>query len=214
MKRIQGWLLGVGIVGGVMLGAGNYRDAWLWLYWIAFAATTGYALSAIDDELARERFSPPSRGADALSLRIIRIIALAHVLVGAADSRFGWTHVTDALRAVGIAGFVACFLFMIAAMKANRFFSPVVRIQDERGHRVVDAGPYAIIRHPGYAAMIPLMAFSALALGSWIAFAVALVYAGLILRRVAFEDGFLRRHLAGYEAYTSRVRYRLLPGIW
>ena len=49
MKRIQGWLLGVGIVGGVMLGAGNYRDAWLWLYWIAFAATTGYALSAIDD---------------------------------------------------------------------------------------------------------------------------------------------------------------------
>jgi protein-S-isoprenylcysteine O-methyltransferase Ste14 len=32
----------------------------------------------------------------------------------------------------------------------NRFFEPGVRIQIEGGHHVVDAGPYAIVRHPGY----------------------------------------------------------------
>ena len=38
--------------------------------------------------------------------------------------------------------------------------------------------------------------------------------AGLILRRVAFEDSFLQANLAGYPEYTTRVRYRLIPGGW
>ncbi|HXG56734.1 MAG TPA: isoprenylcysteine carboxylmethyltransferase family protein, partial [Vicinamibacterales bacterium] len=93
-------------------------------------------------------------------------------------------------------------------------FSSVVRIQEDRGHRLVDTGPYALIRHPGYAGMIPSIPLGALALGSWLAFVVALAYSLLILRRVRFEDGFLQRNLAGYEAYTHRVRYRLVPGVW
>ena len=53
-------------------------------------------------------------------------------------------------------------------MIANRFFSAVVRIQGERGHRVIDQGPYAFIRHPGYAGMILSVPCSGLALGSWL----------------------------------------------
>jgi protein-S-isoprenylcysteine O-methyltransferase Ste14 len=53
------------------------------------------------------------------------------------------------------------------AQAVNRFFEPSVRIQTEHGHRVVDTGPYAIIRHPGYAAACLLFAGMALALGSW-----------------------------------------------
>jgi protein-S-isoprenylcysteine O-methyltransferase Ste14 len=111
-------------------------------------------------------------------------------------------------------GMAAAFMVMFGAMRANRFFSPVVRIQTDRGHHVIDTGPYAHVRHPGYAGMIPSMPFSALALGSWAAFAISLVYVGMIVRRVLFEDAFLHEHLAGYREYAQRVRYRLLPGVW
>ena len=62
--------------------------------------------------------------------------------------------------------------------------------------------------------MIPSMPFSGLALGSWLGFAIGLVYAALMLRRVLFEDGYLRAHLEGYQDYATRVRYRLIPGVW
>jgi protein-S-isoprenylcysteine O-methyltransferase Ste14 len=99
-------------------------------------------------------------------------------------------------------------------MSANRFFSPVVRVQRERGHTVVDRGPYAIIRHPGYAGMTILAVGGALLLGSFAALAPALIFAALVLRRVFFEDAFLKENLEGYREYSERVRFRLVPGIW
>jgi protein-S-isoprenylcysteine O-methyltransferase Ste14 len=214
MKRIGRWLLATVILGAVLLAAGGARDPWLWGYLVAFAAVGFYALSSMDDDLARERFSPPSKGADRLALRWVRLIAAAHIVVAVFDRRYGWTSVPDALRGIGLVGFTLSFLLIARAMLANRFFSAVVRIQDDRGHRVVDTGPYAVVRHPGYAGMILFAPCSGLALGSWISVAVALVYSGLILRRVFFEDQFLKNNLSGYEAYSGRVPYRLLPRVW
>jgi len=55
---------------------------------------------------------------------------------------------------------------------------------------------------------------SGLVLGSWLGFALAAVYAALILRRVFFEDAFLQVNLAGYSDYARRVPYRLIPKAW
>jgi protein-S-isoprenylcysteine O-methyltransferase Ste14 len=214
MKRITRWWIGTGIAAAVVLLGGNGRDPWLWAYVLVFAAVGFYAIQSMDDDLAKERFSPPSKGADRLALRWVRLVALAHVIAGVADSRFQWTTVPGALRGAGLAGFALSFVLIARAMLANRFFSAVVRIQDERGHRVVDTGPYAIVRHPGYAGMILFAPLSGLALGSWISVAFGLGYSALVLRRVLFEDRFLRTNLAGYDAYTKRVRYRLVPGLW
>jgi protein-S-isoprenylcysteine O-methyltransferase Ste14 len=148
-------------------------------------------------------------------LLFIRVVALAQVLLGALDGgRWHLTQVPDSLRVVGLVGMALTVPLIFRAMAANRFFSAVVRIQRDRGHRVVDSGPYGIVRHPGYVGMMTAIPFSALVLGSWIGFALAVVYSGLILRRVVFEDAFLRLNLAGYAQYAARVRYRLLPGIW
>jgi protein-S-isoprenylcysteine O-methyltransferase Ste14 len=79
---------------------------------------------------------------------------------------------------------------------------------------VCDSGPYRIVRHPGYAGNILPLAGIVLALGSlWtlIPAAVALVIAVI---RTALEDRTLQEELPGYEEYTRRVRYRLLPGIY
>ena len=205
---------GIAAISAVVLLGGDRRDAWLWAYAATFAAIVFYAIGGMKGDLARERFRPPSPGADAGWLPWIRGVAFAHVLVAVADSRYDWTFVPDALRAIGLAGFAASFLFIVWAMRTNYFFSVVVRIQEERGHRLVDSGPYAFIRHPGYAGMILFAPLSGLALGSWISVAVALIYSALVVRRVVFEDGFLSANLAGYEDYRRRVPYRLVPRVW
>lgn len=208
------WALAMGIAIPVVLFVGDHRDPFLWIYAAVVALLTLYGMIGMGEDLARERFTPPSPGADRLSLRVIRLVALAHLLVALADSRFGWTHVPALLRGIAMAGFIGSFLLVMRAMFANRFFSAVVRVQHDRGHHVVDRGPYAVVRHPGYAGMIPLAPFSALALGSWAALPVALVYSGMILRRVIFEDAFLGEHLPGYRSYAGRVPHRLVPGVW
>jgi protein-S-isoprenylcysteine O-methyltransferase Ste14 len=203
------------VAGALFLLSGRWTDPWLWAYVAVVAAITLYALVSISHDLARERFTPPEPGADKLSLRAIRLTGAAHLVAGALDSgRFHWTAVPDALRIAGLVGLALSFLLVVRAMRANRFFSAVVRVQEDRGHHVVDHGPYALVRHPGYAGMIPAIPFSALALGSWVSFAIALVYSLLIVKRVQFEDRFLQQNLAGYAAYAQRVRYKLLPGGW
>ena len=215
-RRFARWGMAVAVIGGiVLLVSGQWKDPWLWAYIGCWAVVSLYALLSMDDELARERFSPPEPGADRLSLRAVRLVAIAHLIVGALDAgRFHWSSVPPSVRIAGFAGMSLSCLLVFHAMLTNRFFSPVVRIQKERGHHLVDRGPYGVIRHPGYAGMILMAPFSGLALGSWISVGFALVYSGLILRRVVFEDAFLRDNLEGYAAYSSRVRYRLLPGVF
>jgi protein-S-isoprenylcysteine O-methyltransferase Ste14 len=214
MKPLPRFLLAIAMVAATFFLIGDRRDPFIWGYFTLFAAVGLYALLSIDEDLARERFTPPSRGADGLSLRQIRLVAAAHILAGLLDSRYKWTTVPAGWRLLGLVGFTLGFLLIVQAMKTNRYFSSVVRIQADRGHQVVSTGPYSFIRHPGYAGMMPAIPFGGLAMGSWIAVGFGLLYTALILRRVTFEDRFLQANLDGYREYAERVRYRLLPGVW
>jgi protein-S-isoprenylcysteine O-methyltransferase Ste14 len=215
-KRLTRWVLGSGMVTSVVfVTAGTWRDPWLWAYVGVWSAMTLIAMLSIDEDLARERFHPPNAGADGVALHFVRVVAIAHLVVGALDSgRWHWTSVAPGLRAFALVGMAVTFAMFFRAMRENRFFSSVVRVQSERGHRVIDSGPYSIVRHPGYAGLLLATPFSGLALGSWLAAAFGLVMSGMILRRVLFEDAFLKKNLEGYTAYTSRVRHRLIPGVW
>jgi protein-S-isoprenylcysteine O-methyltransferase Ste14 len=217
VTRLKRWLLVSGIVcGAVFALAGTWRDPWLWAYAIVWSAAAGYALFSIDEGLARERFHPPNAGADGVALNFVRVVALAHLVVGPLDS--GRWHLTSpvpaGLRAFALIAMAATVGMFYRAMRENRFFSSVVRVQNDRGHHVIDSGPYGVVRHPGYAGLLLGIPFSGLALGSWIAAAIGLVMSAMILRRVMFEDAFLQKNLDGYTAYTDRVRHRLIPGVW
>jgi protein-S-isoprenylcysteine O-methyltransferase Ste14 len=216
-KRLTRWfLVSASVIGGLFISAGTWRDPWLWTYAAGWSAMVLYAMFSIDEDLARERFHPPTAGADGVALHFVRVLALAHIVVGALDA--GRWHLTapvpPLLRAFALGAMVVTFGMFFRAMRENRFFSSVVRVQSDRGHRVIDTGPYAIVRHPGYAGMILGMPFSGLALGSWVASAIGVVLSLLILRRVLFEDRFLKKNLNGYALYTNRVRYRLIPRVW
>ena len=99
-------------------------------------------------------------------------------------------------------------------MRENRFFATFVRIQDDRGQTVIRTGPYARVRHPGYAGV--LLAHLALpaALGSLEAYLPALFGVAFFVLRTGLEDETLARELSGYEDYRREVPWRLLPGVW
>jgi protein-S-isoprenylcysteine O-methyltransferase Ste14 len=197
--------------------AGEWTSLYLWGFTLGISGVFLYAtLFVLDDDLARERFRPPSKGADAVALRQIRLSALATLLIAPLDGgRLHWSApVPELLRITAIAVSTGSFFLVVRAMMANRFFSPVIRVQGERGHDVIDQGPYAVVRHPGYFGMILFAPTMALALGSWWALIPAGIYSSLILRRVFVEDQFLHANLAGYTQYAERVRHRVIPGVW
>jgi protein-S-isoprenylcysteine O-methyltransferase Ste14 len=100
------------------------------------------------------------------------------------------------------------------AEAVNKFFEVTVRIQTERGQKVIDTGPYAIVRHPGYVGGILFCVGTALCLGSVWALVPASLASAILILRTQWEDQTLQAELSGYKEYTQRVRYRLIPGVW
>jgi protein-S-isoprenylcysteine O-methyltransferase Ste14 len=103
---------------------------------------------------------------------------------------------------------------ILGALIVNRHLEPTVRIQTDRGHRVISEGPYRYVRHPMYVGMLAMYAAWPLVLGSRWAFVPAGIVALLLVVRTALEDRTLRAELPGYADYASRTRFRLLPGFW
>jgi protein-S-isoprenylcysteine O-methyltransferase Ste14 len=169
----------------------------------------------IDPELVKERLRPGGRK---LSRRLSLLIvpSIAHWIVAGLDmGRYHWSPpLGAAAQAIGLCLVAGSLALSTWAMHVNRFFSSVIRIQTERGHTVISTGPYAWVRHPGYAAGLLHVAISGLALGSVVSILPHLTLVPFLLCRVVEEDRTLKRELPGYAGYAGRVRFRLLPGIW
>src|SRR6185369_1356521 len=105
--RFFRWLLVSLVIGGMVMAlAGEWTSLYLWGFTLGLSGVFLYAtLFVLDDDLARERFRPPSQGADAVALRWIRLSALASVLLALLDGgRLHWSaEVPAVLRILGIA---------------------------------------------------------------------------------------------------------------
>lgn len=170
----------------------------------------------LDPALVRERMRRGQTGADPVRLVAIRLLVLVSVVLSLLDAgRFHWSDtVPQALSMAALAVFAAGVAWIAWAMSVNPFFVPTIRLQPERGHRVIDRGPYQMVRHPGYLGMFWITIGSALALGSWLGLVPGALASLLFVSRAAHEDRFLREGLPGYADYAGRVRWRLLPGVW
>jgi protein-S-isoprenylcysteine O-methyltransferase Ste14 len=118
------------------------------------------------------------------------------------------------LEVIGGILIVTGFAAVVPVFAANTFAAPVVRIQSERNQRVIDTGPYALVRHPMYAAALLYLVGMPLLLGSWYGLIGTVIFAMGISARAVQEERKLQRELPGYADYITRVRYRLIPGIW
>jgi protein-S-isoprenylcysteine O-methyltransferase Ste14 len=100
------------------------------------------------------------------------------------------------------------------AEAVNKFFEPTVRIQTDRGQTVIDSGPYACVRHPGYISACFIFLGVPLCLGSLWALIPGFTSTLIMILRTRWEDATLQAELTGYKQYAERVRYRLVPGVW
>ena len=164
--------------------------------------------------IARSRMQKGTKGWDRVLFYVLQVVLLAEFPVAALDDRYHWSSAPTWVVVVGYIlftnGMVGCFW----VLSVNRFAEMSVRIQTERGHKVIDTGPYAIVRHPMYVACFLLFPGIALALGSFWALIPAALVSVILVVRTVLEDRTLQRELDGYKDYSQRVRYRLIPGVW
>ncbi len=226
-ERVTIWLILVMVLGTplllglfLFLAAGNLT--WLkgWLFVSACLAVNLLIVPYIwrvNPELllarSRMRFA---KGWDIIWMFCFSIPALASLFLVAAldDGRYHWLPVSWWVCGIGYVVFLSAMWVATWVGAVNKFAEPGVRIQTERGHKVIDTGPYAIVRHPGYLVAMPLFAGIALCLGSLWALIPAGLTSALLVLRTQWEDQTLQAELPGYKEYTERVRYKLIPGVW
>jgi protein-S-isoprenylcysteine O-methyltransferase Ste14 len=214
-----GWTLLI-LVLCLFLPAGTW--AWLrgWLFLgvvIAAGVVISLYLRRTNPEViaARVNRHEGTKGWDRWVLGLF-LPAMVSILPVAAldDGRFHWSHLPWWGCGIGYVLLIAGLAGLTWAESVNKFFEPTVRIQADRGHHVIDTGPYALVRHPGYAAAFLLLLGLPLSLGSSWALVPAVISYLLLVVRTALEDRTLQEELPGYKDYARRVRYRLVPGVW
>ena len=146
MAMILRVLIMEGMLAAILFAsAGRIDLPWFWAVLAIHTAIFLVGVRFMDPGLREERLQPGPGGRS----RRVRLLALpmilGHLVVAGLDvGRFGWSGpIPLVVQAAALAGYAAGMGLSLWAMAANRFFSPVVRIQSERGHRLVTAGPYA-----------------------------------------------------------------------
>ena len=204
----------------VPAGTLDWPAAWVFLieFGIASALITRW-LQRHNPALLEERMKPliqrEQKPWDRKLMTAFLVLWCAWFVVMSLDAaRFGWSHVPVWLQALGAVAIAVSMYIMFLIMRTNTFAVPVVKIQAERGHRVISDGPYAIVRHPMYGGTLLLIAGIPLLLGSWCGLALAPVIVLLFAVRAVMEERMLMAELPGYADYAARVRYRLVPYVW
>jgi protein-S-isoprenylcysteine O-methyltransferase Ste14 len=208
---------------GLLFGsAGTLVWPSAWIFLILFFGSAVWItrmLARNDPALLAERLKPLVQKDQPVWDRVfistfVLFFILWLVLIALDAARFRWSSVPRWLQTVGAFGLVLSMWMQYSVFRENTFLAPVVKIQAERGHRVISTGPYAVVRHPMYSAALILLVAVPLLLGSWWGLAATLVLAGLLVVRTIFEEKELDSRLEGYSAYRKRVRSRLVPGLW
>ena len=190
-----------------------------WAVLVIYSLLKAAALAFLDPELIEERVAP-GPGVDhgdvvLATLGVLALYPVTFVVAGLDAVRFGpYLPMAPFVQAAGLLFYVLGYGFAYWAVFSNPFFSTFVRIQEDRGHAVVSSGPYALVRHPGYAGVLLAHLALPFALESIWALLPTALAALFLVARTSREDRTLEHSLAGYREYQARVRWRLLPGVW
>ena len=195
-------------------GTLRFWEAWLYMGLLFVpVAIVGVVLLIKDPELLERRMRTQEREAPQKKVITASSLALLAVfLIPGFDRRYAWSTVPLTLVMLADILILLGYLLFVLTIRENRYASRVVEIQDNQV--VISTGPYALVRHPMYLAVIVIFTLSPLALGSYWALIPALILPVVLAGRIDNEEQLLRRGLNGYEDYCKQVKYRLLPFIW
>ncbi|MFH2000588.1 MAG: isoprenylcysteine carboxylmethyltransferase family protein [Planctomycetota bacterium] len=196
----------------------DWVEGWVFLVLIVAGAISSHVfVKARNPEVLkhRKRIGKGTKSWDRIWLGLFRLMLIGMLVVAGFDAeRFGWTSMPWWLCPIGVVLVSLGFALSARSMAENPHFEGTVRIQHDRGHRVIDTGPYSIVRHPGYVGISILALGSPLVLRSMWALVAAVATVLWIVLRTYLEDRLLQAGLDGYMEYAKRVRSRLIPGVW
>jgi protein-S-isoprenylcysteine O-methyltransferase Ste14 len=207
----------------LFIGAGSLNWGWAWVFtlgtlvgWVVLS----FVLARVNPELLnqrgqRARALTGTKRWDWMIMSVYAVLLIVTPLIAGLDYRHTWsTPASNGVKLVGISVLAVSFIPLTWAMAVNRFFEGTVRIQTNRGHRVIASGPYRYVRHPGYVGVILQFVAVPLALGTAAAWIPALLGTFLYVCRTGLEDRTLSAELPGYADFARHTRYRLIPGLW
>ena len=204
----------------VSAGHVNLRRAWVFFgVTFVYSIVGNVVLCKFNPELIAQRLKMRREGSKSWDEVLMRannliVILIVPVVSGLDIGRFHWSSLSIYYVAPGFVLFVISSVLINWAMIVNPFFEPTVRIQKDRGHKVITTGPYKFVRHPGYLAGMLWTLSIPLIIGSLFALVPAGIYILSTGIRASLEDRTLLKELNGYSEYAKRVQYRLFPRIW
>ncbi len=198
-------------------GTFGYWEAWVFIaVFVACNLSLTIWVAINDPQLLERRMRAGPTAEKEKSQKIIVTIVLLSVILGvlipALDRRFGWSDVPTAVVILGNALIAISYVGFYFVFRENTYGAATIRVEENQ--KVISTGPYAIVRHPMYAAALVLMLGIPLALGSWwglLAFALGVP---ALVWRILDEERLLKRDLRGYAEYMQRTRFRLIPGLF
>ena len=203
----------------LLLAAGDLRWQRAWTFFL-FMVVMNFLFHLFvvipNPDLYNERGNPKEnvKPWDRKCVLIYGLIGYFSMIFIGLDKRFGWSYLNENWIIPGAVLITLSFSLSAWCMRVNRYFSSVVRIQNDRGQRVCDRGPYSVIRHPGYFSAFLFYFGSPMMLGSVIAFMFAFLVIAVFSYRIIREEEALTEELPGYKEYKEKIKYRLLPGLW
>lgn len=203
------------------LAAGHLSVLRAWLAFILHfsgAIVGAILMGKFAPGLANQRASikEGTKGWDKIILAIYFLLVLLVIpmVAGLDVGRYQWSELGISYGIFGFALYFGFFLLFHWAMLSNRHFEESSRIQKDRTHSVVTKGPYGIVRHPGYVAMIFAGLADSFIIGSQYALIPSLFAVVVVIIRTSLEDRMLQKELEGYAEYAGKIKYRLIPGLW
>ncbi len=169
-------------------------------------------LARARDLLAKRLDVKEKQGAQKGVVAVTGLIFLCGFILAGLDFRFGWSKVPLPVVIVASALFLVGYALYAEVMRENAYLSRTVKV--EEGQTVISTGLYAVVRHPMYTASTVMFLSLPLVLGSWYALIPFALYPVLMVIRIRGEEKLLTAELSGYEEYTRKVKFRLIPFIW
>lgn len=199
----------------------HWTEGWVFsIIFIAMCYGTLVYLYFHDPELLKERFGSPFQESqkrwDKLLLSLFFVEFLVWWAIMPLDARrFSWSPAFPFwAKASGALLLIVAVYIVFEALRENTFAAPVVKMQKERGQKVISTGLYGVVRHPMYAGAVLLFFSAPLLLGSVFGFALGLVLIVTIAARSVGEEAMLAQELDGYRDYMQKVKWRIIPFVF
>jgi protein-S-isoprenylcysteine O-methyltransferase Ste14 len=195
-------------------GTFDYWQAWTYLaiLLIPMSIVMIYFLKTAPEFLVRRMKLKEKESEQKIIVKLALIPFLLAFILPGIDMRLGWSNVP--ILIIVAAEILVCvgYIFVILVFKENRYASRIIEV--EKGQKVIQSGPYRLVRHPMYLGSTLMYVASPLALGSYWAIIPATFIIPILIARILNEESVLTKELEGYSEYKLKTKYRLIPGIW